>query len=420
MWIAGTVVVLVSMFLAYPQPDLKLEQDILPLARKYASSNNNNNNSKSTTASATATADLPLKDVRVVITGATGGIGLGLVEQFSAMGATVIALGRSPSKLKALKEVQFPGADITIVPIEVQLTDLESVKTAAEQIASQFDRIDILINNAGIHYAGTGTSVGSGATSDHPTTPQGLDLSWGVNYMSHFLLTEKLLEQLKASPYQPTVIQISSTFHFAVDGSELMATTTTNDKNDNKNTGNPLASIPGLFTKGIFGPQRAYANSKLAQILHARALARRHPEWLSVKSICPCWVGTGIAGSNNVVEWVLGRTAYPNNGFGIKSALMAALDNNDNDNSNKTNNDFYTNSESTTWALRFLPTLFYSSWSYSYRLRDAIAMAYGGVMWTFQRFFTKVEARTSSPESYDEALQESLYHWSYETVKPFL
>ena len=384
MWIVSSLIVLVSLFLGYPQPDLRLEQDILPLARTYAKS-------------ADASSATPLTGVRVVISGATSGIGLGLVQQFATMGATVIALGRSPQKLQALQE-SLPGKDI--VPILVQLTDLASVQKAADDIASKFDRIDILVNNAGIHYI----AAAKGNDSDAPTTPQGLDMSWGVNYMSHFLLTEKLLAPLKQSPFQPTVIQISSSYHWAVDGSELAIDTASNQKH-------PLVAVPGAFTGGVFGPQRAYANSKFAQILHARSLQRRHPE-LAVRSICPCWVGTGIAG--DFFGFFLNRMAFPNDGFGIKSALIAALDT-----ARSKSADYYTNSQSTLWMER-LPSMFHAPWFYQYRLRDAIGMSFGGVLLTFQRFLPTVDARRSSPETYDEGLQESLYEWSYETVKPFL
>ena len=390
MWMASSATVLLGSlavaFLAYPQPDLKLEEDILPMARAFA---------KKTKNDSTKT---PLAGVRVVITGATGGIGLGLTENFAILGATVIAMGRSPTKLQELQE-RFSGKDIA--PILVQLTDLVSVQKAAENIASQFDRIDILVNNAGIHYFAS-------AEGSAPTTPQGLDVSWGVNYMSHFLLTEKLIGLLQKSSYTPTVIQISSTYHCAVDGSDILI------PKDGKNK-DPLVAVPGVFTgKSVFGMQRAYANSKLAQILHARALQRRHPE-LVVKSICPCWVGTGIAGKS-MMGLILSRLAFPNNGFGVKSALTAALDT-----KSPKSDDWITNSQSTTWVDTFFPNIFYKSWVYNYRLRDAVAFCYANyVMLTMQRFFTKVEARKASPETYNKELQESLFEWSYQKVSPFL
>ena len=388
LWMASSAAIVLGslvVFLAYPQPDLKLEEDILPLARKFVHKKKDD-----------STEDTPLIGVRVVITGATGGIGLGLVENFVTLGATVIAMGRSPTKLKEIQDT-FSGKDI--VPILVQLTDLESVRKAAEAIASQFDRIDILVNNAGIHYFAS-------ADGKAPTTPQGLDVSWGVNYMSHFLLTEKMIPLLKRSSYTPTVIQISSSFHCAVDGSEIII--------PDDRSKDPLVAVPGTFSaNSVFGAQRAYANSKLAQILHARALQRRHPE-LVARSICPCWVGTGIGG--NFMGMILGRLAYPSNGYGVKSALTAALDT-----TSPKSADWYTNSQCTGWLDSYFPNLIYEPWFYRYGFRDVLALCYANALiMATQRFLTKVEARKPSPETYNKDLQESLYEWSHQRVKSFL
>jgi len=433
MWLASSVViVLTSLFFAYPQPPLRFEQDILPLARTYAAKNGTTKNrtiatkettktTTTTTTSSTDTNKTPLKGICVVITGATGGIGLGLVEQFALLGATVVALGRSPDKLKALKDRWPDNKDI--VTMEVQLTDLMSVQKTANDIVTKFSSIDILINNAGIHYVAV---TATNSPVHPPKTHQGFDLSWGVNYMSHFLLTEKLLQSLQTSKHQPTIVQISSSFHWAVDGSDLIPSPSpANDENNGQTTLNdapPLAAIPGIFTNGIFGPQRAYANSKFAQILHARALQRRYPT-LVVRSICPCWVGTGIAGTG-LHGLFLGQTAYPNNGYGIKSALVAALDTTKRDSSSSSSSstssaDWYTNSQATTMA-EYFPRIYHAPWFYKYQLRDAVALTFAGVLWTFQKFFAVVAPRTSAPETYMEDLQESLYEWSLESVKPFL
>lgn len=373
-----------ALWLGYPQPSLNFDDDILPLARTYASSSSD---------SAT-----PLKGVRVVITGATAGIGLGLVRTFSKMGASVVALGRSPKKLSALKEEI--GDSLTTV--QVQLADLASVQKASQDISNQFESVDILINNAGIHYAGHANN-GNGP----PTTPQNLDLSFGVNYLSHFLLTERIIPLLRNSTFHPTVVQVSSSYHWAVDGSEL--TTTTNDKPI------PLAAIPGRFTRPFwidpFGSSRAYCNSKLAQIWHARALRRRHLD-IQVKSICPCWVGTSIGGT--LITLLIGNTGFPSNGYGIKSSLMAALD------SSNSQADYYTNSPATEFGHVILPKLFFSPWAYRWYIRDMFFAPFAPLLLTLQKFGPTVEVRTSSPESYDEKRQEDLYQWSYNTVKEYL
>jgi NAD(P)-dependent dehydrogenase (short-subunit alcohol dehydrogenase family) len=389
------LVVVMALFLGYPQPDLNMEQDILPLARKYAKNEHGNT---------------PLKGVKVVITGATSGIGLGLTKQFTSMGATVIALGRSPKKLQTLKE-NLANSNGHLVPVKVQLDDLESVQSASEQINNLYDGIDILINNAGIHYFAQ--SNNNRSNNGPPSTAQGIDLSLGVNYLSHYLLTEKLLPLLYNSTHYPTVIQIASTFHYGADGSELVVDFSINQHHQEQQQ--PTAAIPGAF-QGIFAEQRAYANSKLAQILHARALQRRHPK-LRIKSVCPCWVGTAIAGGQeSLTGLLLQRLAFPYDGYGIRSALHAALDI-----TSTEDEDWFTNSDFTQLGHAIFPTKFFEPWVYrSTPIRDIVVQSVASTLLPMQKFWASIEARLSSPESYNETLQESLYEWSYRTVHKYL
>jgi hypothetical protein len=99
--------------------------------------------------------------------------------------------------------------------------------------------------------------------------------------------------------------------------------------------------------------------------------------------------------------------AYPNDGYGVKSALHAALDTND-------PGDYFTNSQAT--------QLFEDRGHFllSKQLRDITAFFFAPFLMNVQKFTSSVGARQSSPESYLEDHQESLYEWSYRTVEPFL
>lgn len=388
------ILLFIAVWLGVPQPSLKYEQDILPLARQWVQTASTKNDST------VVDPQQPLRGVKVVITGSTSGIGLGLTQILVKLGATVIALGRSETKLANLKQ-QVVDSNL-VVPIQVQLADLESVKQASEQIQQQFDSIDVLINCAGTNYIVEG--------SMSKTTPQNIDQSFGVNYVSHFLLTEKMIPLLTASNYHPTILQISSSFHWAVDGSELVV---------NAKHKMPLAAQPQGLTGQVFRAQRAYANSKLAQVLHARSLQRRH-SGIRVRSACPGWVATPIL-TRTVQKFVLGPFAFPANGFGIKSALYGVLDlqsqrqgDNDNDNS-----DFMTNT-GMSGVMHSWPKLVFTPLVYRLRIRDFMFSLYGIVFLHTQRFWPEIKARRSSPESYKEEIQEALYEWSYDTVKPFL
>jgi NAD(P)-dependent dehydrogenase (short-subunit alcohol dehydrogenase family) len=87
------------------------------------------------------------------------------------------------------------------------LDDLESVARTADEMLLQLDKIDVLINSAGIHYGFHPSTLFSKETASF-TTKQGYDKSFVTNFLSHVLLTEKLAPLLKVSD-RPKVVQIS-------------------------------------------------------------------------------------------------------------------------------------------------------------------------------------------------------------------
>jgi NADPH:quinone reductase-like Zn-dependent oxidoreductase len=116
----------------------------------------------------------PLTGLTVAITGATSGIGLELTRKLSSMGAHVVAIGRSSEKLKTLaKEVEH------VTTILADLTDLDSVARAADEISNNVPQLDILVNNAGMHL---GLGEGGWPWQQHPSTVQGYDLVFGGTY----------------------------------------------------------------------------------------------------------------------------------------------------------------------------------------------------------------------------------------------
>lgn len=246
---AVLVALLGALIAVAPRPELDWEGFFLPMATRYAKSLDLQIDDER------AFSTSPLHGVRMVVTGATSGIGLGLTRRLHQLGATVVAIGRSPSKLKRLQD-ELPGVDTVLADFE----DLDSIARASKEIMGKYDRIDVLVNNAGIH-------TGFGGLFKTRTTKQGFDQAWGVNYLGHFLLTEKLMPLLKASK-SPKVVQVSSRFHLAVDGSDI---STNNGSQD------PIVSQPG-GSHGFFffRSQRQYGNSKFAQILHARSLVDKY------------------------------------------------------------------------------------------------------------------------------------------------
>lgn len=190
-----------------------------------------------------------------LITGATGGIGRELARTLAAHGTRLVLPCRSvDAGRELLKEIAAPDGSRVVA---VQLDSLASVAAAAEEIGPD-SRIDLAFNNAGV-------GVGSGLTVD------GFEAGFAVNYLSHFLLSELLLQTGAVIP-DATVINVTSVSQRLVprlDTAEFRR-----------------AAKP-------FRKQHMYAVSKRCQVLHGMSLAQRWPG-LSVRSVHPGATNTPI------------------------------------------------------------------------------------------------------------------------------
>jgi len=131
-------------------------------------------------------ADIPDQTGRVtVITGANTGLGYETAAALAANGAHVVLAVRNLDKGKdaaARITAQSPHAEIALQ--ELDLTSLDSIRTAADQLRSDHDRIDLLINNAGVMY------------TPKSTTKDGFEMQFGTNHLGHFAFTGLLLDRL--------------------------------------------------------------------------------------------------------------------------------------------------------------------------------------------------------------------------------
>jgi NAD(P)-dependent dehydrogenase (short-subunit alcohol dehydrogenase family) len=181
-----------------------------------------------------------MKGKTVVATGATSGIGEAAVLALAGLGARIVIVarddGRAKSTIKKL-EAKAPGLDHRL-----HLADLSSMaetRKVGAAIAASEPRIDVLINNAGALF------------SSRRVTPEGLELTFALNHMAYFVLTEALRDTLVASA-PARIVSTSSVAHVGA----------TLDFND-------LQSAKG------YGGLKVYGRSKLANILFTRELARR-------------------------------------------------------------------------------------------------------------------------------------------------
>ena len=136
------------------------------------------------------TNDIPdLTGRTAVVTGANGGLGLETARALAGAGAHVIMAARDLEKAaaaeKSIRETH-PSASLEIVPLD--LGSLASVREAADRILAGHDRIDLLVNNAGL------MAIPERRTAD------GFEMQFGVNHLGHFALTSHLLPALLRAP----------------------------------------------------------------------------------------------------------------------------------------------------------------------------------------------------------------------------
>ena len=147
-------------------------------------------------------ADIPSQTGRVaVVTGANSGIGLETAKALAAKGADVVMACRNLQKADLAADgirAEVPGAKLTV--IQLDLADLESVHAFAETFGNEFDKLDLLINNAGVMVPPFGK------------TKDGFELQFGANHLGHFALTGLLMPHIRKTP-GARVVSVSSSAH---------------------------------------------------------------------------------------------------------------------------------------------------------------------------------------------------------------
>jgi NAD(P)-dependent dehydrogenase (short-subunit alcohol dehydrogenase family) len=146
--------------------------------------------------------DMPDQTGRTaVVTGANTGLGLETARALATRGACVVLAVRNLDRGKAAAAsitTDNPGADVTIQHLD--LSSLDSVRAAAAELRAGHDRIELLINNAGVMY------------TPRRTTADGFELQFGTNHLGHFALTGLLLDRLLATEGS-RVVTVSSVGH---------------------------------------------------------------------------------------------------------------------------------------------------------------------------------------------------------------
>ena len=199
-----------------------------------------------------------------VITGTTHGIGRVTSRELARAGHTVVMLCRNVPAAEAVRDeilAQAPQADVHVVACD--LASLDSVRSSAEAVSQRFGRIGLLINNAGM------------TSTRHRMSVDGFELTFATNYLGPFLLTELLSPRLDETA---RVVNVASRVHFK-------------GRMELNGIRDPSARYSGLA---------AYARSKLANVLHTFALARR----LADTKVAVNCLHPGVVATNLLPRWL--------------------------------------------------------------------------------------------------------------------
>lgn len=221
---------------------------------------------------------LPMASKVVLITGGTGGIGKATAIGLATMGARVGITGRDLARTEqAAADIRAASGNPAVDAFAADMSSQAEVRRLADAVLSLYPRLDVLVNNVGGFWA-----------HRHPTA-DGLERTFALNHLAPFLLTNLLLDRLKASA-PARIVTVSS-------GAQAMGRIELDDLQGTRN----------------YSGQRAYNQSKLANVMFTNELARR----LEGSGVTATSLHPGVVRTNFGVEdqaWyftLMSRVVYP-------------------------------------------------------------------------------------------------------------
>jgi NAD(P)-dependent dehydrogenase (short-subunit alcohol dehydrogenase family) len=201
-----------------------------------------------------------------LVTGGTNGIGKATAQALAQMGGTVVIVGRNASRTAQLvEEIRLASGNKNVDSLLADLSSQQEVRRLAGEFQSKYSHLHVLLNNAGAVFMKRQLSV------------EGIEMTFALNHLASFLLTNLLLDTIKASA-PARIINVSSGAH-------------TSGK----------IEFDNLQGERGYSP-RVYENSKLANILFTLELARRlEGTGVTVNALHPGFVATGFAKNNGKV-----------------------------------------------------------------------------------------------------------------------
>jgi NAD(P)-dependent dehydrogenase (short-subunit alcohol dehydrogenase family) len=238
-----------------------------------------------------------MDDTRVsIVTGGTSGIGWHTARALAHRGDTVILVGRNPERCNAARDRIL--AELPDAVVDTRLADFASlaqVDALAGAIIADYNRVDVLVNNAGGFY------------STRQVSHDGFELTWATNHLAPYLLTYRLLPVLRASA-PSRIVNVSSAAHMSTS-----------------------INFDDLQAERSYSGLRAYAQSKLANILFTYEVAHRLADSdVTANALHPGFVATGF-GSNNTgmfmaVNGLLAKYFAISPEAGARTSIALAMD----------------------------------------------------------------------------------------------
>lgn len=228
-----------------------------------------------------------------LVTGANSGMGMATVEALSDAGAKVVMLCRSEVRGREALEKLTAGKDREIQLMLCDLGDYESIRSFAAEFKKKFGKLDILVNNAGF------------ISLDRQETREGVERQFGINHLGHFLLTTELMELMGEGA---RIVVVASGAHKA----------------------GKIHFDDINLTRG-YNVVKAYGQSKLANVLFTRELARRlRDRGITVNCCHPGAVATNMGvnretGFGKTITGLL-RPFFQTPAEGARTAVFLATD----------------------------------------------------------------------------------------------
>lgn len=237
-----------------------------------------------------------MENKTVVITGGNAGIGKATAVALAKKGASIVITSRTEQKAKdAIAEIAKLSGNNRIDFVTMDLSSQRSVREAAEKLRAKCPKIDVLINNAGCYF------------SELELNEDGLEMQFATNHLGHFLLTNLLMDNIKAAD-KARIVNLSSIAHKSTRELDL------SDIN---------------YQKQKYDGWKSYSRSKFCNILFTKELAKRlEGTGITVNAVHPGGVRTEIAEKNanwyTKLGWILAKPLMVTVEDGAKTSVYLA------------------------------------------------------------------------------------------------